>query len=163
MKNKKGGLPDGIFLVIAFFVLAVIFLFSYVIFSKINNEFQESSLISDQGKSMSSTTMGRFPGLFDNIFLFIVVGFGIAIIAGVWFIPSHPALFWLSIPVLAFIIWLGALYSNIYYQIRTHELVASFASDFPITIFIFDNFVLLITMYMILLAVALYGKARVDR
>ena len=162
MRNKKAGLPDGIFLVVGFFALAVIFLFSYVMFSKINTEMQGSGIISQQGKDMASSIMTRYPTLFDRAFLFSIIGLGIGVIAGAWFIPSHPALFWISIPILAFIIWLGGLYANIFHEIRTHALITTYAVDFPVTLFIFDHFVLIITIYILLLATALYAKAKVQ-
>lgn len=160
--NKKAGLPDLIFIVIAFFALAVIFLLSYTIFSKVNDELQASEQISGQGKDMANDIMTRFPTLFDRIFLFIVIGLGIGIVAGAWFIPSHPALFWISVPVLAFIIWLGGLYANIFAEISDNAEISGYAASFPIMTFIFDHYIILIMVYSIVVSIALYAKAKVE-
>ena len=160
-RNKKGGLTDGIFLVLALFALAVIYLFSYVMFSQINTEMQNSDIISAQAKTNANSIMDRYASLFDNIFLFILVGLGIAVVAGAWFIPSHPALFWFSIPVMAFIIWISGLYANIFTEIKNNAEVVTYAADMPITIFVFQNYVIIITVYILLLSLALYAKRSV--
>ena len=158
MNNKKGGITDGIFIVVGIFMIAIIFLLVYVMVSKVNTELQKSSIISQQGKDVANDLMGRYPKLFDNLFLFIVIGFGIAIIAGAWFINSHPALFWISIPILAFIIWLGGLYANIYTEFINHDTISDYSKDFPIMNFVFKNYIVLIMVYILMLAVALYAK-----
>lgn len=145
----------------SFFVIALVFILGYIVFSNINNEFQESGVISTQGKEMSSELMTRYPNLFDKMFMFILLGLGLGVIAGAYFIPSHPALFFISIPILAFIIWLGGLYANIFYEITNHAEIATLAKDFPITLFVFNNYVMIIMVYILVLAIALYAKQRV--
>ena len=156
--NKKAGLPDGFFLIVAFFAIAIIFIMMYVIVSKFNDNFQASSIVSSGAKSISSSLTGKYANLFDKMFLFIVIGLGFAVIAGAWFINSHPALFWISVQILAFTIWMGALFANIFTEISTHEEISAYADDFLYTTFIFKNFVIVITIFVLLIAVALYAK-----
>lgn len=151
-------MPDGFFLIVAFFAIAIIFIFMYVILSKVNDKFQESEFITSEGKAISSSLTTKYLNLFDKAFLFIVIGLGFATIAGAWFISSHPALFWISVPILAFIIWVGALFANIYREITINQQISSYASQFVFTKFIFDNFVIVMTVYVLLLATALYAK-----
>ena len=156
--NKKAGLPDGFFLIVALFTIALVFILMYVILANINDRFQESSAITPGAKSISSTLTGKYVNLFDKMFLFIVIGLGFAVIAGAWFISSHPALFWISVPILAFTIWVGALFANIFKEITLNDQIATYADDFLYTVFIFDHFVIVITGFVLLLALALYAK-----
>ena len=107
MMNKKAGLPDGFFLIVAFFTIAIVFILMFVIVSKMDDEFQKSSIVTANAKSISEDLTNKYANLFDKMFLFIVIGLGFGVIAGAWFINSHPALFWISTPILAFTIWMG--------------------------------------------------------
>lgn len=160
--NKKGGITNAIFLVIGVFFVSLVFLFMYVILSNLNTEFQASDVISSEGKRLSGELTGKYPSLFDRIFIFVVVGLGAATIVGAFLISSHPALFWFSIPVFAFIIWLGALFANIYNEITLNDQVTTFAASFPLTSFIYQHFVLVITVFILILAIALFGKSRIE-
>lgn len=158
MKSKKAGLPDGFFLIVAFFTIAIVFILMFVIVSKMDDEFQKSSIVTANAKSISEDLTNKYATLFDKMFLFIVIGLGFAVIAGAWFINSHPALFWISMPILAFTIWMGALFANIYTEIKNNEQILTYANSFPYINFIFNNFVIFITVFVFLLALALYSK-----
>jgi len=158
MINKKAGLPDGFFLIAAFFAIALIFILMFVIVSKMNDEFQDSSVIDANAKALSSELVGKYANLFDKMFLFIVIGLMFAVLAGAWFINSHPALFWISVPILAFTIWIGALFANIYKEITANDKISSYVSSFGYTNFIWDNFVVVITVFVLMLGLALYAK-----
>lgn len=163
MNEKRAGLPDGFFLIVAFFTIAIVFILMFVVISKIDDKFQESSFITTGAKSISSDLVGKYVNLFDKMFLFIVLGLGLGVLAGAWFIASHPALFWISTPIFAFTIWMGALFANIYTEITTHKEITTYADDFLFTNFIFDNFVIFITVFVLLLAIALYAKKGVQQ
>lgn len=158
LKSKKAGLPDGFFLIIAFFAIAIIFVFTWVVISNINDEFQASDYITSEGKNISQSLTNRYINLFNKAYLFIIIGLGFGVLAGAWFINSHPALFWISLPILAFTIFMGAVFANIYVEFETHDEIKDFADDFTYIHFIFDNFVIIITIYVLLLALTLYAK-----
>ncbi len=160
--GKKAGLPDGFFLIVALFTIAIVFILMYVVISNVNDKFQESSAVTDNAKTISSDLVGKYANLFDKMFLFITIGLGFAVIAGAWFISSHPALFWISTPILAFTIWMGALFANIYSSIASHDQIATYSADFVYTTFIFNHFVIVITIFVLLLALALYAKRGVQ-
>lgn len=162
LKNKKGGLPDAFFLIVAFFAIALVFILMFVVVSYFNDDVQSSDLFPQVSKDISSTLVGKYANLFDKMYLFIVVGLGFAVLAGAWFIASHPALFWISTPILAFTIWMGALFSNIYTEIVANEQIATYALSFPSIAFIFEHFAIVITIYVLMLALALYAKPKVQ-
>lgn len=158
--NKKGGVPDGIFYLIALFAVAMISITGFMIFDKINTNMQGSNAISNQGKTLMNDLHGKYVGLIDSAFLMIFVGVFVGTIVGVWFIKTHPALFWIMIPIFAFIIFLGAVYGNVFYAITDDTAFTESASQFTIIPFIFNNYVYIITGVVFFIAVALFAKGR---
>ena len=161
--NRKAGLTDGLFLVVALFAIALIFLFVFVVVFNVNAAFQSGNIISAQGKSMAQDLTNRYASIFDGAFLFITMGTALGMIAGAFFISSHPAIFWISIPLLFFNVWLGGFYSNIYSEFSSNGQIATLAAYFPITTFIFNNFVILIMVFVLLLGLALFAKPRFEQ
>ncbi len=156
--NKKAGIPDGIFYMIAIFAVAIISVVGLVIFDKIDAEFQSSNTISDSGKSLMGDLKGKYVGIIDSAFLMILVGILIGTVAGVWFIRTHPALFWLMIPIFAFIIFLSAIYANVFFNFTANTQIASSASQFTIITFIMERYAYFITGAIFLIAIALFAK-----
>ncbi|KKM64420.1 hypothetical protein LCGC14_1501570 [marine sediment metagenome] len=57
--NKKGGVPDGIFYMVAIFAVAIIIVVAFMIFDKLNDNFQTSSSITDNGKRLMNDLHGQ--------------------------------------------------------------------------------------------------------
>ena len=158
--NKKAGIPDGIFYLIAIFAVAIISIVGYLILDNVNTHFQDSSSITTSGKTMISDIHGKYVAIIDNAFLMIFIGVLLGTLVGVWFIRVHPALFWISIPLFAFIIFLGAIYANVFYTIETSDQITASASQFTVIPFILDNYAYIITGVVILIAIFLFAKGR---
>jgi hypothetical protein len=162
-KGKKGSISDGIFYVVALFVIAIIFIFSAKVLNDINEKVQIGDIISGEGKQLVAASNANFTTVMNNSFLMIFVGLIIAIVVGAYFIKVHPALYWISIPIMAFVIWLAAIYGNIFQAIMTTTEFSATADNFTIITFIFNNYVYFITGVVLLLALALYAKTVVMR
>jgi len=160
MMNKKGGVPDAIFYMVALFAVAIISIVGYVVLTEFNDNFAESNAITDQGKELTNRITNKYVGIIDAGFLMIFVGILIATVVGVWFIRTHPALFWIMIPIFAFIIFLAAIYANVYFNFAANPKVLAAESAFTIIPFIFDRYALIITGSVILIAIALFAKGR---
>ena len=156
--NKKGSVPDLIYFIVIMFLLAFVIVILWVLFQAIDTSFQASESITNEGKSIESGIKNRFVSIMNNVFLLGFIGFFIAIGIGAWFIRVHPAIFWLTIPILAFIIFIAAIYSNFWFSITEDPLIGNAADDFPIIQFIFENYVYLITGVVLIIAALLYLK-----
>lgn len=156
--KKKGSLSDGIYLVIGFFVIAIVFVLGYKMLFEINTNMQDSSGVSDNGKTLVQQSTDNYVNIFNNAFLFLFLGLVLAVIIGAYYIRSHPALYWLSVPILAFIIWIGAIYSNIFVAMTGTTEISPYLSAFTYITFIFNNYVFFITGIVLLLALALFAK-----
>jgi len=160
--NKKGGVPDGIFYMVAIFAVAIIIVVAFMIFDKLNDNFQTSSSITDNGKRLMNDLHGQYVGIMDSAFLMIFVGILIGTVVGVWFIKTHPALFWIMIPIFAFIIFLSAIYANVFFSFTQNTNIIGSASQFSIIPFILENYAYVMTGAVILIAVALFAKGKAD-
>jgi len=160
--NKKGSISDMIFLIILLVVVATITVVSWKMYKAVDDNLQSSNQISAEGKAISTSLRGRFTAVNDNIFLIVMVGMLIAVVAGAWFIAVHPALFWVSIPIIVFIVFLGSIYGNVFQNIVTSGFSGEIA-DFPIMQFVMNNFVYFITFFVLIIAIALFAKSRIEQ
>jgi len=160
--NKKAGVPDGIFYVIAIFAVAIIFIVATTIFDSINDEFQEKDSISQSGKDLMGNLHGKYVGIIDSAFLMIFIGILLATVVGVWFIRTHPALFWILIPIFAFIIFLAAIYANVFFNFTQNPKIVGAASQFTIMTFIMENYAHVIAIAIILISIALFAKGKAE-
>ena len=158
--NKKGGVPDGLFYMVAIFAVAIISVVGYVILVEVNDNFQTNDGISTEGKILTNSIKIRYVEIIDNSYLIVVVGVLIGTVAGVWFIRTHPALFWIMIPIFAFIIFFAAIYGNVYFNFAANSKIATAEADFTIIPFIMNNYVRIITGVVILIAIFLFSKGR---
>lgn len=161
--NKKAGVPDGIFYLVAIFAVAIISIVGYMVMTDINDHFQASDTISDNGKTMMEDLKGKYVGIIDAAFLMIFIGVLIGTVVGVWFIRTHPALFWIMIPIFAFIIFLAAIYANVFYAVTDNTRFTDSSSEFTIIPFIMENYAYVITGAVILIAIALFAKGKAEQ
>jgi MFS family permease len=161
--NKKAGVPDGIFYLVAIFAVAIISIVGFLILSEIDDDFQASSGISDQGKVLIGDIRGKYVGIIDSAFLMIFIGVLIGTVVGVWFIRTHPALFWIMIPIFAFIIFLAAIYANVFWNFTQNDQIVSSASEFTIIPFILQNYAYVITGVVVLIVIALFAKGKAEQ
>ena len=156
--NKKAGLDDGIYFIVMFLALAIIFVIGNLIVTEVNDHYQASSFISPVGKEITSSLSARYVTIIDSAFLFFFVGITLAVVIGAFFIRTHPALFWLSIPILAFFVFIAGIYGNFFENFIQNTQIAESAADFVMLTFIMNNYIYFITGVIILIAIALFAK-----
>ena len=158
--NRRAGVPDGLFYMVAIFAVAIISVVGFLILDEINTQFQESSGITQQGKDLTSSIHGKYVSIIDSAFLMIFVGILIGTVAGVWFIKTHPALFWIMIPIFAFIIFFAAIYANVFFNFTNNDKIIASASQFTIIPFIMNNYAYVMVGVVTLIAIALFAKGK---
>ncbi len=158
--NKKAQLREGIFYIVALFTVAIIFVVGSLILNEVNNNFQESGGISPVGKQLTGNLQSKYVGIMDNAFLMIFIVVLIGVVIGSWFVKTHPALFWILIPIFAFMIFLSAIYANVYFNFSNNAKMADAAAQFTIIPFILNNYAYVITGAVFLIAVALFAKGK---
>lgn len=156
--NKKGSFADVIYLIAAMLALGIVFVLCYKLLTAINNDAQGGNIISESGKSMMQSITSRYIAINDSAFLLIFVGLMVGIGAGAYFIYTHPALVWISIPIMVFIVFLAAIFGNVAYGIFHSTEFQSEYQSFPIISFFFDHFVFIIGGVILLVSALLFMK-----
>ena len=158
--NKKAGIPDGIFYMVAMFAVAIISLVGLMILTNLDDQFQKTSGMTDKGKSLVSDIKDKYVKVIDGAFLMIFIGVLLGVVVGVWFIRTHPALFWITIPILAFIIFLAAIYANVFFNFSQNPKIIDSTNAFTVIPFILNNYAYVITGAVILISIALFAKGK---
>lgn len=150
--NRKGDITNLIFFIIIIVIIAI----TYVIGWRLMKVFDDNnSLMSEEGQNVMGKIRNRYVAVVDNSFLIIFGGLFIGMVVGAWFIYNHPAFFWISIPIFAFLIFLAAIFGNMF---SNFTLTFTDINDFTIMPFIMNNFVKFIVVVVIVVAIALFAK-----
>ena len=156
--TKKGSFADLFFIVPVFFMVAVIIFIFYAIFSQINAQVQANDGISTEGKTIISNAKNKYIAVFDNIFLVLFIFVLIFILVLAASVDINPIFFPLSIILYIGVTILAAILGNVYYHILSDPSLQSYALEFTIIPFVFNNLVKIMIGEAILLGVVMYGK-----
>lgn len=157
--NRKGSISDLFYLIIVLVLFAVVSITMWTVMKAWDDGVQAApdSQFSTEGKEYSGSIRSKFVGIVDNAFMIVFVGIIVAITIGAYFIRIHPSLFWFSIPILAFIIFVAAIYTNFFSGFIAGDLASS-AADFTILTFVMNNFVYFMTGTIGIVAAVLFMK-----
>jgi hypothetical protein len=162
LKFRKGSVLDIIVAVIVLFVIALSIIIASNLGTIINDEFQSSPDISSEGKAITNDAVSSFAGLFDKLYLLIYIGVFMSVIIGALLIDTHPVFLIFSIPLLAFILFIGAIFSNTFYDVVSSPELAAAASQFTIINFIMSNQLIFLTVFGLLVIIAIFAKGQVS-
>lgn len=163
-KARKSGFEDAFFVIAVIFTLVIFVIILAKVWGDIKEPLDESitgSLpagstynVTDNFAKITSTTT-----LFDKLFPLILIGlFALALIGGAIY-AQHPIMIFVGIIILAVVILLGVIYSNIYHQIAETDTFTSTTDSFPIS----DKFMeylptILFIMFIAIAAVVLWAR-----
>ena len=154
--NKKGSLFDVLFLAGSFLVIALAILFGFLIMSNFNDHFQASSVITIEGKTASSTLTGYFPGIVDNVFLFLVIGSAMAALVLASMVRVSPIFIPFFIVMLIFFTFITGILSNIYQEVAGNTNVVAYANQLMFISTVMEYLPLMVAAIGILLMVIMY-------
>lgn len=162
MNNKGSSIADLLFIIIILFTLAVGSIFLYKIFDSTSEGIAQIDSIDQDIRDGITEQKNTFPKVFDNIFLIIVVGLGISLFIGAFFLNSHPVFFIFAVILLIIAVIISAIIANTYEEIAANTTIASAESQFTIIPYVFNNFTMIIAGLGVLLLVGLFAKSRSD-
>ena len=157
--NKKGSYGDLFYILMVVVVCAFFFVIGWVMFSKVNDEFQVKGL-STEGKEIMQTSTDRYVETFDGLFLTIFVTLYIAAVILAWNIDASPVFFFLSLVVFGVLVLLAAVFGNSFYIFSINENIATYANDFTIIPLVMNYFVQIFVVLGFGLAGVMYAKTR---
>ncbi|MHA1880240.1 MAG: hypothetical protein ACTSYG_07560 [Candidatus Heimdallarchaeota archaeon] len=150
---------DSIYVMIALVTLAAVSIFGYFVLDKYNDAFQASDMVSEIAKNESAKNAESFDNWTDNLFLVILVGGYIAILALAWFLDNSPIMLFGGLLLLIVVVVVAAQLSNTIVAGFSDPQFA-FQSNFPITYYALTHLVEIMAVYILSGLVLLYAKGR---
>lgn len=162
MKNKKANIMiEGATIIVILFVLAIISVVGYQIFTEVNTEIQADNEISNTSKVYLDTAHTQYPTLFDGIFIFLLVGFWIAAIVFSFLIDTHPIFLVISLLLIAIILVVAAFMTNSYEEIIGDAEFSAVSTSFPMTNFVMGHLIETILVITMSIVISLFAKSRI--
>lgn len=159
--NKRGQTFADLLIVIIFlFVIGVSSIFGYLIYNSLNDEMQADSDMSLQAKAAADTVNTGYPQYMDKAVLLVAILLWAALLISSYLIDTSPIFFVVTLIVLLIVFAAGMIISNIFQDIMGESEIAGFASSFPITNFIMGNLLMVMIVFGLTSALALYAKNR---
>ena len=137
---RKGNIfLDGIVFFIVIFVFIVIGLIAFLNFGEIGKELLADDFLGEEAQEVVGDNVNKFPDWLDNAFVFLFVLFWLTTLALTFVVDSHPIFFAFAVIILIFIIFVGAVLSNSYYDISHDADLLEYSSQLPKTQWIMDR------------------------
>ena len=157
-RSKKGNIIDLFYIGIFVLAFSLIVIMGKGIFTDINTDFQADPTISDASKDILTENYDTYDSLFDNIFMFVFIGLGLAVVVSAFFIQSHPLFYFVSVVIFSILTFVTALFSNVYEEIILDPTFATAASGFTFMNHFMAYLPLYIIVFSIVVAIVLYSK-----
>jgi len=159
--KKKGFIGDVAYIVISFFVMAIVIIAIRHAINGIEPMLNSTDTFND------STTMAgfenvktRYVNLTDGVALVLLVGLAMTSILLVVFLDTHPAFFWITLFILVFIAIIGGFLANAYQSITVDTALSESASEFTIIPYVFTHYVQIILGIGGMVLIAMFVKGR---
>jgi len=161
--NKKGSVQDIFFIIVILFVMSVVGIFAHYTWNRFAPQFQTQINESNLSTPLIDTAIEKtqsVTNMFDYIFLFLVIGFIVAIIITSYLVNVHPVFFPIFAILLALAVVISVALSNAYMEIEQVSTLNSTMTKFRITSSIMENLPILTTLIGAIALVVLYSKTR---
>ena len=156
-KSKKG---NALFEILTIVIVLAVVGFTYIIatgaFSEVTTDLKSEMDNSTPEYEVLDDDETRTPTLLDGVIIFVFVGAWMTALIFAYFINTHPIFFVASIIFLIIIVVLLALIGNM-----GQEVLAEFSNaSFPMTMFLFNNLLLVGVVLAVSVLIALFAKPR---
>lgn len=159
--NKKGNaILDSITVIIILGVMALLTIISYQALTDVNTDIQADTEMINESKTLMSDMTSDYPNYMDGGFIVLLVMLWILVIVMSFMVDTHPIFLVLSLLLLVFVLFIGGLITNTFEEITGDADLATAASNFPMTSFIFNHFFETILVIAFSTVLALFAKSR---
>lgn len=159
-RAKKGQLIQVVFLIVMVVSIALTLLIAKIILSQFEEALDEGGLQTAESKDALQKWQVVFP-TFDNMIVMVLVVLVIGLLITSFLIPSHPIFIAVNIFGMFFLIFLGAVLSNMYKEIIESEpLLISAATNFPKINFVMNKLPWIAVIIIFLSTIIMYSKSR---
>lgn len=155
-KKKKGSIGDLLWIGVILLVISVTILICYKVYDAIDTKFQESSQLPATSKAASSQIKGHFSGVLDNSFLFLTIMLALMAFVLAALVRVHPIFFVFYILMLALVIFLAGVFSNIYQEMAGQPEMTALADDLTFISLIMTYLPFLVGVFGSILSIVMY-------
>lgn len=154
--NKKGSIQDLVYIFVSLVSIAILILIVFKVSNEMNIKFQASSDINARGKSAFNSINNMYSGVLDNSFLILAFGLGIVALVFAMMVRVHPVFLVFFVIILAIIIFVCGVFSNLYQKMANDPELVSVAVQLTFIDNIMTYLPFIIGVFGFLLAIVMY-------
>lgn len=171
-KRRKTQINEFVaFIVIVFSICLTIILSKYALV-KIHEGFSslDSDVVDAEAMTLINNSFNTFESdwaIFDGSIMFIIIGLTIGMIISAFLIPVHPVFLIVNIIGMIFLVFFGAILSNLYYEIAAAEGInetvynsITGVNSFPSIDVVMHYLPFICAIVILIVTIVMYGKAR---
>jgi hypothetical protein len=162
-RNKKGSALDLIWIGVILVFFSIVLILGFYIGGEINTKFQSHTDIPSEGKVASAQLVSNYPAVYDNMFLFFMVGISIVTLVLAALVRIHPVFIPLFIIAWIFISFIGGIFSNIFQALAENPDLAASANQLTFTSTIMSYLPMIIGIIGMILMVVMYKTWKVNQ
>ena len=157
--NRKGFVQDILFFGVILLIVAICIIFGMRWLSGVNDNLQTSDDLSTEGKDIMQNNVDRFAGVWDGIFMFLIIIMGIGIIVSIAMLPTHPLFFFVGIALAVFTLIVVAIIGNSYDDVATNPELSDTVDDFSLLDWFMSHIVESMAVFIVLGFIIMYMGA----
>lgn len=156
--KKANSITDTILFIVFVVVVGLVGFFSYYIFSLMNTDLQTSDLLSNDAKTELQTMDTNMPDLMDGLFVLVVVGIWVAVIAFSYFIETSPLLYGIIIVFGVALVVVGIGLAEWATDIQNDADLIAYTTNMPLTFAVLTHFPIYVIIVFISALITLFAK-----
>lgn len=154
--NKRGSVVDLLYVLLAMFVLAIVVVIGYTMFSgittELTNQFPDSTTA-----TKTATTLPNMYLAYNTLFMVIFVFGMLAALVSALFVQTHPVFGVVSIILMILFTFFAAVLSNAY---QDFEATSTDAQRFNMVSYFWAHAPKIMLLGLVLVIIVLYAKTR---
>ena len=159
-KSKRAFIGDILTLMIVMFILAITILAGYLVLSNYTTQVQATTQMGTQAQTIVGNSTSRYTNLWDGLFMFLLIGLGLAAAISAYFVDTHPILFIFMLIVLAVYVVVAGAIANAYYDVEAASAMSEFALNFKMMHFVMNKLPYFVMIEGAVIFIALFAKVR---
>jgi len=163
MNSKKGSVIDVLGILLAFLVVVVIFVVMSIAYTSTADGLEQAAssiTVASYNESIETVVSDaeKFPVFWDFLIAFILFGFWLASFISGFVLGNNPIFIVLFIIVAIPMFFLGIVFETVLQEFVEVSVIAPYANEFPITLFLVDHLFLFTIFFIVTILGALYVK-----
>lgn len=159
--NKRGSLVDMITIMVMVLVTAAVIVVIAMVWAPLNAALSGSVIGTDATASAILTQANATFGLFDGALIFAQVILIVILLISIFYIDSHPAMFFVSLFFLAMSVFVATMFSEVWAGFTNATAMnQTIQTTFPLTNYLFSNYGAIMMVVFFIFIILLYAKGR---